>query len=129
MSLFDVPNVGRRGKALLVVLCICLVGCVGSQNRPLQLVSGSGPAYPSKARELGLEGHVVVRYDVMETGAVRNAQVVSSKPAGIFDAAAVRAVTSWVFQPVLVDDQPQAQEGLHSTVTFKVGTGSEYADY
>lgn len=116
-------------KYLGILLCVCLVGCISSQNRPLQLISGGGPEYPPQARERGLEGYVIVRYDVSDSGSVRNAEVVQAKPPGIFDAAALQAVTSWVFKPALEDGQPQAQQGRRSTVTFKLGSGSEYADY
>jgi hypothetical protein len=34
-----------------------------------------------------------------------------------------------VFQPALKDGQPQGQSGRRSTVTFKLGDGTEYADY
>jgi len=116
-------------KILALALCVFLVGCIGSQNRPLQLLSGGGPEYPAEARELGLEGYVVVRYDVTDTGAVSNAEVVAAEPAGTFDAAALLTVNSWVFQPALKDGQPQGQSGRRSTVTFKLGDGTEYADY
>ena len=124
-----------RGRGLLKVkivsalLCLCLAGCISAQNRPLQLISGGGPAYPAEARERGLEGYVVVRYDVTAAGGVSNAQVVEAQPADIFDAAALVAVRSWVFQPALVAGEPQAQQGLHSTVRFKLGSGAEYAEY
>jgi protein TonB len=92
-------------------------------------VSGSSPEYPTQAREQGLEGYVVVRYDVGDGGRVRNAQVIQADPSDIFDAAALQAVTSWVFKPALINGVPQAQQGRRSTVTFKLGSGSEYADY
>ena len=116
-------------KILSALLCLCLAGCISTQNRPLQLISGGEPAYPAEARERGLEGYVVVRYDVTAAGAVRNAQVVEAQPQDTFDAAALVAVRSWVFQPALIDGEPQAQQALHSTLRFKLGSGAEYADY
>lgn len=106
-----------------------LTGCLASQNRPLQLLSGDGPTYPPGARDGGVEGFVVVRYDVTVQGRVSNAEVVRAEPAEVFDDAALTAVRSWVFNPSLVDGQPRPEVGRESTVTFKLGGGDEYADY
>ena len=108
---------------------ILLTGCLGPSNRPLQLISGGGPTYPAAARADGIEGFVVVRYNVTLDGRVSDARVVRAEPPDIFDAAALAAVRSWVFNPPLVDGQPQPEIGRQSTVTFKLGTGDEYADY
>ena len=108
---------------------LLLAGCAGASNRPLQLVSGNGPSYPPAALAEGIEGFVVVRYNVTLQGRVSNARVVRAEPEGIFDEAALAAVRSWVFNPPLVDGEPQPEVGRESTVTFKLGSGDEYADY
>jgi TonB family protein len=120
----------RRSRFIALVLAAwLLVGCLGASNRPLQLISGSGPAYPATARAQGVEGFVVVHYDVTRQGRVGNARVVRAEPAGVFEDAALTAVRSWVFNPPLVDGEPQPAVGRESTVTFKLGSGDEYADY
>ena len=116
-------------RYLAVGFCVLLTGCISTQDRPLQLLSSGSPAYPAEAREQGVEGFVVVRYDVTEQGKVANAAVVDAQPAGTFDAAALAAVNSWVFKPALRDGAPQAQQGRRSRVTFKLGTGAEYDGY
>ncbi|MDH3643107.1 MAG: energy transducer TonB [Gammaproteobacteria bacterium] len=113
----------------VVVVLVGLGGCLTSPNRPLQLISGTGPAYPAAAQAQGVEGYVVVRYDVTVQGRVSKARVVRAEPEGVFDEAALGAVRSWVFNPPLVDGEPQSAVGRESTVTFKVGSGDEYADY
>lgn len=113
----------------LLTGALMLAGCMGGYNRPMELVSGSHPEYPSEARAAGVEGFVVVRYDVTREGRVINAEVVAASPPGTFDAAALRAVTSWVFKPAVRDGETQSERALQSTVDFKIGTGSEYADY
>jgi TonB family protein len=117
------------GGLTLVGAALLLAGCLGASNRPLQLLSGSGPTYPATARAEGVEGFVVVRYNVTLQGRVSNARVVRAEPAGVFDDAALVAVRSWVFNPSLVEGEPQAEVGRESTVTFKLGTSDEYADY
>lgn len=116
-------------RACMLLLMACVGGCAGGTNRPLQLVSGSGPAYPEAAREERLEGYVVVRYDISVDGRVVRARVARSEPPGVFDAAALAAVRSWVFNPAIVDGEPQAENGRESTVTFKIDGGDDYLEY
>ena len=96
--------------------------------RPTQLVSGSA-AYPEDARAQGIEGLVVVRYDVAVDGRVINARVVRAEPPDVFDDAALASVRSWRFNPALADGVPRATQDIESTVTFKLDGGDEYADY
>ena len=120
----------RHLRIFLSAGVVCLLsGCLGPSNRPLQLISGSGPSYPAAARAQGVEGFVVIRYNISVQGRVSDARVVGAEPADIFDAAALAAVRSWVFNPPLVDGEPQPELERESRVTFKLGTGAEYADY
>jgi TonB family protein len=114
--------------AALILIAILLCGCAVSSNRPTQLVSGSA-AYPEDARAQGIEGLVVVRYDVAVDGRVINARVVRAEPPDVFDDAALASVRSWRFNPALADGVPRATQDIESTVTFKLDGGDEYADY
>ncbi|MEZ5560657.1 MAG: TonB family protein [Pseudomonadales bacterium] len=116
-------------RKLLWIGCIVLSGCAASGERPLQLVSSTPVAYPAEARSAGLEGYVVVRYDVTDEGLVTNAQVIESRPAGTFDAAALAAVATWRYRPREVDGKPAGVLGMTSRLTFKLGDGSAYSDY
>ncbi len=116
-----------RTVQFAAVLCL-LLGCA-SQNRPLQLLSGEGPRYPQQAKQQGVEGEVVVAYDVDETGRVLNARVVRSTPGGIFDEAALAAVRSWRFNPPLLEGQPRAAQNLESNVVFKLSGADKYKSY
>jgi TonB family protein len=115
--------------AALFLTAALLWGCAGTSNRPTQLISGSAAAYPEGARAKGIEGLVVVRYDVAVDGRVINARVVRADPPDVFDDAALSSVRSWLFNPALVDGVPRATQNIESTVTFKLGAGDEYADY
>jgi len=64
------------------------------------------PEYPLKALQDRLEGYVLLRFVVTETGAVADPEVLRSVPAGIFDRAAIRSVLRWKYQPQLVDGEP-----------------------
>ena len=113
---------------MLAVCCMTVLGCA-ADNRPLQLISGAGQEYPAAARQQGIEGYVVVRYDVEVEGRVTGAQVVVSQPPGVFDEAALRAVRSWRFNAPMVEGVQQPARGLQSTLTFKLGDTGAYDDY
>ncbi len=116
-----------RSFGLLLVLF--LAGCLGSHNRPMQLINGAGPIYPAAAKQAGVEGLVTVRYDVTKEGNVINAVVAESEPAGVFDEAALAAVRSWHFNPRIVEGEPQLVEGIVSPVRFRVGDADDYAGH
>jgi protein TonB len=115
--------------AVAVCLWLLLAGCGGIQNRPLQLVSGSGPVYPKEASTAGLEGMVVVRYGVSVDGRVINARVDESEPVEVFDRAALAAVRTWRYNPVIRDGEAVAVENVLSTVLFKLDSKEAYDSY
>ncbi|MFV2091015.1 MAG: TonB family protein [Pseudomonadales bacterium] len=116
-------------KVLVAGILLVLGGCGGIQNRPIQLVSGSGPVYPKTANTAGVEGMVVVRYDVSVDGRVINARVDSSEPSGVFEAAALAAVRSWRYNPAIRDGEPIPVQNVLSTVRFLLDDGDVYDNY
>lgn len=60
------------------------------------------PPYPEAALEQGIEGHVIVRFTVTETGAVQDVVVDESEPPGVFDQEALRAAQRLRFEPRIV---------------------------
>ncbi len=63
------------------------------------------PQYPYKAAQRGIEGWVRVEFDVTETGSVEHVEVIESEPPGVFDRAAIRAVSRWRFKPRIVNGE------------------------
>ncbi|MDP6376614.1 MAG: energy transducer TonB [Pseudomonadales bacterium] len=118
-------NQWTRVAKLAVVLAV-LGGCVGSSNRPMQLLDAVGPVYPEDARTAGVEGSVVVRYDLSNRGEVRNLWVVHSEPPGVFDEAALAAVARWRYRPPTLDGVPQKVRNIESTVTFALKVADPY---
>ena len=57
------------------------------------------PRYPQRALEAEKEGTVRLRITIGPDGAVTDAQVVSSRPPGWFENAALAAVRNWRYQP------------------------------
>ena len=93
------------------------------------MLSGQGPIYPPQAKSQQIEGEVVVGYDVTIEGRVTNARVVSSAPAGLFDASALAAVRTWRFNAPLVEGERRAAPNQQSTVTFRVTGADKYDRY
>ncbi len=115
---------------LLGLSCVgLLVLACSSGDRPLQLLAGQGPVYPVDARSEGIEGWVLIGYDVNRDGRVINARVVDAEPEDIFDQAALTAVRSWRFNAPRVAGETQRASNRESRVEFRLGDASEYDDY
>ena len=108
---------------LVTTLMVVLIGCA-SLSRPPQFVGGKDLVYPAEARADGVEGRVAVRYDITVAGTVANAVVVESQPPGVFDQAALDAVRSWRFRPMV--DRGEAVPALAriSELVFRLGESS-----
>jgi len=113
-------------KLVLSLLCCLLSGCLTNPNQPPTLLRGDALSYPEDARSQGIQGAVVVRYDVSKEGRVVNAQVVSAKPAGVFDQAALDAVRGWRFRPGRQKGVESEFAGMESTIEFKFGETDGY---
>ena len=77
------------------------------------------PVYPQAARERGLEGHVIVRFDVTEMGTVSNVVVIESS-SRLFNRAAINAAKRFRFKPQIVDGVPQISYGVRRLFTFEM---------
>lgn len=113
--------------ALSVLTCL-LSGCLTNPNQPPSLLRGDALSYPEAARSQGIQGEVVVRYDVSAEGRVANAQVVSAEPAGVFEQAALMAVRGWRFRPGRQKGVESEFTGMVSTIEFKFGESDDYPD-
>ena len=58
------------------------------------------PEYPKRAKRMGISGQVTVAFDISTDGKVQTPRVVEAKPEGVFDEAAVDAVSKWKFKPL-----------------------------
>jgi protein TonB len=66
------------------------------------------PLYPVKAEKNKMEGWVDVEFTVAETGKVRDLNVRASSFPGVFEDAAVKAVSQWRYKPVMRDGKAVA---------------------
>lgn len=57
------------------------------------------PLYPFRAKRLGIEGSVSVKFLVDAAGRVSRVTILESNPPGIFDESVLKALPSWEFTP------------------------------
>lgn len=57
------------------------------------------PRYPYRAKRMGTEGEVKIRFLVDKEGTVSDITILSSDPPGVFDEAVLNAVSSWKYAP------------------------------
>ena len=75
------------------------------------------PVYPAQARAMRLEGTVVLRCTITESGTVSDMKVVSGHP--VLARAAKDAVAQWLYRPYTLNGKPVAIP-TDITVDFKL---------
>lgn len=78
------------------------------------------PIYPARAQSQGIEGWVLLKFTVTESGSVRDPVVVEAEPSGVFEDAAKRAVLKFKYKPRVVDGRPIAVQNVQQLITFKI---------
>lgn len=78
------------------------------------------PQYPLRALQQRREGRVLVEFTIGPTGAVLDPRVIRAEPAGVFDEAALEAVSRWRYSPRIVDGRAVSQPGIRRTIRFRL---------
>jgi TonB family protein len=78
------------------------------------------PRYPNKARRKGIEGFVVVVFDVSVIGTVENIRVEKAKPRNVFEQYAIKAVKTWKYEPLIVDGIKHTYKDKRVVLDFKI---------
>jgi protein TonB len=78
------------------------------------------PVYPAHARQQKIEGYVDVEFTVSSTGRVTDPVVVDADPAGIFDRAALNAVSRFKYKPRVSGGKPVEVAGVRNRITFEL---------
>lgn len=86
---------------------------------PLVNIIKVKPQYPVRAAANGLEGTVLVQYDVTTMGTVENVVIIESSNR-IFDRAAIDAVYRFRYKPGIVDGVPYESKGLRNLFRFEM---------
>ena len=86
---------------------------------PLASIVRVQPAYPAQPLSRGIEGWVLVEFDVRPDGSVANAFVVESSNRS-FERSALSAVHKFRFKPAVVDGVAQTTTGLQNLFRFEI---------
>jgi protein TonB len=90
-----------------------------TNDGPLMVMVRVQPDYPPVAVQRGLEGFVVVRFDVTSSGTVSNVAVVESSNA-IFERAAIATARNFRFKARVVDGVPLTSTGVQYQFRFEL---------
>ncbi|XQW84947.1 energy transducer TonB [Thalassotalea piscium] len=85
--------------------------------RPIVRVN---PKYPIEALRNGLQGWVVLAFDINEIGAVINVKIVDSQPKRIFDKAAKQALKKWKYTAKTIDGKQVKQKNFTVQLDFNM---------
>lgn len=111
-------NIGRLGVDTDLAVDTS-AGLSASDGEYLPIVKVA-PQYPPRAQSRGIEGWVLLRFTVTNTGAVTDPVVVDSEPPGVFDSAAKKAVLRFKYKPRVVDGKPEPVQGVEHLITFQI---------
>ena len=87
---------------------------------PAKKVMSSHPSYPGIAARRGIEGRVVVQYDVDDTGTVLNPKVVYSQPEHVFNRSVLKAISGYQFEPYRENGKALPVTGLREEFHFQL---------
>lgn len=118
----------RHFAALAVVLislhtyAIAQTPEISPEEAAKHLQSKVDPVYSSTAKQLRLQGDVVLRIAISGSGAVKLRAIESGSP--LLSSSAIDAVTKWKYSPFLVAGKPVAVETV-VTIPFSLGDSPE----
>jgi len=78
------------------------------------------PVYPTRALARRLEGWVIVRFTVTETGSVTDIEVIESSDP-LFEGSAVEAAQRFKYRPRIIDGQPIEVRGVLHRISVVLG--------
>lgn len=120
-------------RARIIFLMFCLASLSGfgfcdelrsidPQEAAKHLRTKTDPAYPEMGKQLHVQGGVVLRIAISETGTVKVLGVVSGSP--LLASSAIEAVRNWRYSPFLIEGKPAPVQSL-VTVPFSLGDSPE----
>ena len=109
-----------RAALLVALIALGVSGCAAG-GAGLRLEAGRDPVYPAVAVRERIEGFVELSYSVGPDGRVIDLRVVRAEPRGVFEQAAIQAVASWRYAPMIVDGRAVRVDGVSSRVEFRFG--------
>jgi TonB family protein len=95
-------------------------GMLSKRNKPLYIpVKQIPPKYPRRLLEKGVEGCVMLLFDITKEGNPKNIKVDWSTHRG-FDRSAIKSAESFLFSPPYQDGKPSGVRDAQSLISYKV---------
>ena len=88
-------------------------------KKPRARRTNTAPRYPKRAMKDGISGKVILKVLISADGSVLKIKVVKAEPRGIFEEAAVNAVSNWKFDPAIYNGQA-VKMWVKQPVVFKI---------
>ena len=86
----------------------------------VKIISQPGLKYPRRAQRNGIEGFVVLNFDIDETGGVVDLRVAESNPRLVFDKVATRYIKKWRFASPAIDGTPVYVGDISLRIPFRL---------
>lgn len=80
----------------------------------------SPPDYPARAAQRGIEGYVIVEFTIDALGRVHTPRVLEAQPTGIFDGAALRAISRYKYKPRVLGGEAVPVAGVRQRIVFEL---------
>ena len=80
----------------------------------------TNPTYPVEAARDGIEGWVMMSFDINELGEVTNIEVIDAEPKRVFNRAAKQALRKWKYRAKVVDGKAVIQHGMTVQLDFNM---------
>jgi len=90
------------------------------QDRDVIPIVRIAPDYPPAELKSQTEGWVKVQFSITPTGRVQDAFVVEGSPTGVFDAAALKAIVRWRYNPKVEDGVAVERVGVQTIIRFQL---------
>ena len=82
------------------------------------------PNYPSRALQRGLEGFVELSFTVDRFGSVIDPVIINAVPEGVFDRAALQAISRWKYSPTMNNGQAVETYDVRHRIIFQMDPSS-----
>jgi periplasmic protein TonB len=92
---------------------------VGSDRDVIPLVR-INPEYPARARSRGVEGWVQIEFTITPAGTVKDPKVVDAEPKGLFERAALEAISRWKYNPKVEEGRAVERRGVQIVLRFEL---------
>ncbi len=91
-----------------------------AQNQQVMPLHRIEPVYPPKALQRRIEGHVVLSFDINESGRPVNIKIEEESPPRVFNREAMKALKRWKYQPMMINGQTQMRTTQRVKLEFKI---------